>query len=61
MEVMSRMMDRAIEGGFISGFSMGRIDSTSLMVSHMLLADDTLIFCYDFQSDYAFRISLNLI
>ena len=49
MEAMSRMMDRAIEGGFISGFSMGRIDSTSLVVSHMLLADDTLIFCYGFQ------------
>jgi hypothetical protein len=36
--------------GLCSGFTVGKSDKTSLMVSHLLFADDTLIFC-DADSD----------
>uniref|UniRef100_A0A2N9G4U0 Reverse transcriptase domain-containing protein n=1 Tax=Fagus sylvatica TaxID=28930 RepID=A0A2N9G4U0_FAGSY len=45
MEAMSRMLDREVGGGFISGFPVGSKASSFLMVSHLLFADDTLIFC----------------
>ena len=31
--------------GQFSGFSIGSTPNTSMMVSHLLFADDTLIFC----------------
>ena len=46
MEALSRMKDRAIEGGFFTGFSMGGLDGNSILVSNLLFAYDTLIF-YD--------------
>ncbi len=45
MEALSRMLDRAIDGGFISGFQVGSEEANLLMVSHLLFADNTLIFC----------------
>uniref|UniRef100_A0A2N9G3B1 Reverse transcriptase zinc-binding domain-containing protein n=1 Tax=Fagus sylvatica TaxID=28930 RepID=A0A2N9G3B1_FAGSY len=45
MEALSRMLDRAIDGGFLSGFQVGSEEANHLMVSHLLFADDTLIFC----------------
>ena len=45
METLSRLMDRAIGGGYISGFSVGPADRTPMMISHLLFADDTLLFC----------------
>jgi hypothetical protein len=50
MEALSRLLDRAIREGLCSGFTVGKSDETSLMVSHLLFADDTLIFC-DADSD----------
>uniref|UniRef100_A0A2N9FPT0 Reverse transcriptase domain-containing protein n=1 Tax=Fagus sylvatica TaxID=28930 RepID=A0A2N9FPT0_FAGSY len=44
METLSRLMDRATIGGYISGFAIGSgVDP--LVVSHLLFADDNLIFC----------------
>ena len=43
MEVLSRMLRRMEEEGFIRGFQAGRTDG--LGVSHLLYADDTIIFC----------------
>ncbi len=43
MEALSKMMDRANEWGFLSGFFL---DRNSMMISHLLFTDDTLIFCY---------------
>ena len=43
MEVLSQMLGRTKEGGFIWGFQASRIDRLS--VSHLLYADDTIIFC----------------
>ena len=45
MEALSRMLDKAIDGGFLSGFQVGSEEANHLMVSHLLFADDTLIFC----------------
>uniref|UniRef100_A0A2N9GTW6 Reverse transcriptase domain-containing protein n=1 Tax=Fagus sylvatica TaxID=28930 RepID=A0A2N9GTW6_FAGSY len=45
MEALSRMLERAVAGGFISGFAVGNSTGAELSISHSLFADDTLIFC----------------
>ncbi|RVW22247.1 LINE-1 reverse transcriptase-like [Vitis vinifera] len=45
MEVLSTMIRRAGEGGFISCCRMQGREGEELTVSHLLFADDTLIFC----------------
>ena len=44
MEGLSQLLDRAVLRGLVSGFSMGNSDQ-QLVISHLLFADDTLIFC----------------
>ena len=38
-------LDGAVLAGHISGFTVGPRSHTSLMVTHLLFADNTLIFC----------------
>jgi hypothetical protein len=45
MEVLSRMLGNAVERGFIKGFQVGRDGHPSVCVSHLLYADDTILFC----------------
>ena len=45
MEALSCMLDVAAAAGQFSGFFVGSTPSTSMMVSHLLFVDDTLIFC----------------
>jgi hypothetical protein len=45
MEALSRMMERALEGGFITGFIVECHVENALMISHLLFADETLIIC----------------
>ena len=45
MEALSRMLDVAVSAGQFSDFSVGSTTGSSVMVSHLLFADDTLIFC----------------
>ena len=45
MEAVDRMLDKAVHEGRLSGFNIGVSAGRSLMVSHLLFADDTLIFC----------------
>jgi hypothetical protein len=45
MEALSRMIDKASGVGLLSGFSVGGEISDPLRISHLLFADDTLIFC----------------
>ena len=44
MEVLSRMMQKTEEGGFIHGFQVGAALGNRLEVSHLLYADDTILF-----------------
>uniref|UniRef100_A0A2N9GCJ9 Reverse transcriptase zinc-binding domain-containing protein n=1 Tax=Fagus sylvatica TaxID=28930 RepID=A0A2N9GCJ9_FAGSY len=45
MEALSRLMGRAVQGGFMSGFLVGNQDGSAVVVTHLLFADDTLMFC----------------
>ena len=45
MEALSKMMEKAMGEGLLVGFSVGREGRNNLMISHLLFADDTLIFC----------------
>ena len=45
MEVLSCLLRRAVEGNFISGCRLGDRDGGELVISHLLYADDTIIFC----------------
>lgn len=45
MEVSSRLLSKAVDGVFLSGLSVGGRLKCLKIVSHLLLANDTLIFC----------------
>ena len=45
MEALGRMLDKAVHDGHMSGFGVGCEEGRSLVVSYLLFADDTLIFC----------------
>ena len=45
MEALSRLLDGVVLAGHISGFTVGTRTNTPLMVTHLLFADDMLIFC----------------
>nr|XP_023874649.1 uncharacterized protein LOC111987174 [Quercus suber] len=45
MDALGRMLDKAVHEGRMSGFRVGDLEGRSLAVSHLLFADDTLIFC----------------
>jgi hypothetical protein len=45
MEALNRLLDRAVREDLFSGFSVGTSAGNSLMLSHLLFANDTLIFC----------------
>ena len=45
MEVFSCMLRRAISGGFLSGWRVRGRSGEGVQISHLLFADDTLVFC----------------
>ena len=45
MEVFTRMLRAASTTGLMTGFSVGRLNDSSINISHLLFADDTIIFC----------------
>eukprot|EP00261_Vitis_vinifera_P037702 XP_019078945.1 PREDICTED: uncharacterized protein LOC109123490 [Vitis vinifera] len=45
MEALSRLIHRAVEGGFLSGCRVDGRGGNGALVSHLLFADDTLVFC----------------
>ena len=45
MEAVGRMLDKAVHEGCLSGFRVGDSAGRTLVVSHLLFTDDTLIFC----------------
>ena len=47
METLSRMLGRAVEGGYNLGFMVGQSNGSELLIYHLLFVDDTLFFCGD--------------
>ena len=45
MEALSRMLDRVAQSGYLLGSSVGSSDRQQVVISYLLFADDTLIFC----------------
>jgi hypothetical protein len=45
MEALSRMLMESEARGLVAGFSVGPVHNPGLSISHLLFADDTLIFC----------------
>lgn len=45
MEALNKMIFGVVKGGFISGFSVGETIIGLIHISHLLFANDTLIFC----------------
>ena len=47
MDVLSRLIYKAVEGNFLTGYKVGDRDEgeEELILSHLLYADDTLLFC----------------
>ena len=45
MEVFSLLIDKAVSVGFLTGYSLKGRNCATMNVSHLLFADDTLVFC----------------
>ena len=45
MEVFSCLLRRAISGGFLSGWRVRGRGGEGILISHLLFADDILVFC----------------
>ena len=47
VDALSLMIDKAAEGGYISGYIFKERDNIVKQITHLHLADDTLVFCKD--------------
>ena len=56
MEVLSTLIRRAVEGGFISGCSIWRGRRQAVNISHLLFADDTIVF-YEAKKEHLTHLS----
>ena len=45
MEGLSRLLDHAVQGGSFSGFTVGNHEGNKVLMTYLLFADDTLLFC----------------
>ena len=45
MEALSCLLKRAREGGFLSGWQLSGKGGAGVEITHLLFADDTLVFC----------------
>ena len=45
MEILSQLLRRTEEVGLIRGFKAGSATVSGLSISHLLFADDTIVFC----------------
>jgi len=54
METQSRLVNKAIDAGFLEGFHITNARYESLLISHLLFADDTLFFCKPHESNLGY-------
>ena len=45
MEALTRLLNRAVDGNYLSGSKIAGRDGVVYVISHLLYADDTLLFC----------------
>jgi hypothetical protein len=45
MEVLSRMLQKTVKGGLLKGIQVGQAEEAGVCVSHLLYANDTILFC----------------
>ena len=56
MEALSRLIDNAIGAGMLTGFDVSRVTYDPFLISHLLFADDTIIFC-EVDPDHLFSLA----
>ena len=54
MEVFSNLVDKAASGGFLTGFNIANRQGEEEQITHLLFADDTLVFCNDTREQLAY-------
>ena len=59
MEVLSRILKKTEDSGLLHGFQVGPVNSIVVRISHLLFADDTILFC-DASRDQLLSIRLAL-
>ena len=45
MEVLSRILKKTEENNLIRGFHVGAVNFVGVQISHLLFADDTILYC----------------
>ena len=45
MKVLSRILKKTEENNLIRGFHVGAVNSVGVRISHLLFADDIILFC----------------
>ena len=54
MEVFSNLVDKATTGGLLTGFNIENRQGEEEQITHLLFADDTLVFCNDTREKLAY-------
>ena len=54
MEAISRLVETAVEGGYLTSYSVEGRGGEGIKVSHLLFADDTLVFCEASQDHFTY-------
>ena len=49
MEVFSILIEKATAEGFLNGCRFAGINGETMLITHLLFVDDTLVFCNDLE------------